>query len=245
MLKFKEFSMSIKKFIGAAALFASVLASGSAEAVSIRGSMYERVGFTFGSSSFDPAPSNVIQAIIAGGVTDGKVYGFNTFDYLYDDYYVAAEITDAASQNNLGTFDKNGNFVAFVTGGNTAGDGGTIILGGLDPYMLASNSPGATVGGYWYANDSLNQDKDAHLIGLKITTGGIINFAGFTANTVASLTLKAGDIIIGLEDLVNTAWDKDFNDLVVVMREVPEPSTMILLGSGLLAAAARRRRANV
>ena len=58
-----------------------------------------------------------------------------------------------------------------------------------------------------------------------------------------SFTLSAGTYIIGFNDN-GKHWegDFDFDDIIIAAKPVPEPATMLLLGSGLIGLAGFGRK---
>jgi len=137
------------------------------------------------------------------------------------------------------------NFGTGVSG--DAYDGSINTLSGKFGFSLTGySSPGSsTVLSKWFSDQGLNSDGWDHMLSYQL--------AGLAGQTIyidsgsgeSPYVLTADSYLLAWEDLAQGSSDKDFNDaiyLVTKVHPIPEPMSMMLLGSGLVGLFGLRRK---
>jgi hypothetical protein len=184
--------------------------------------------------------------------TDGLFFtapADGTLTFTYEGFSAADKDTMTFDFNGATIFTNGGKPVLGPPPASTPGDTVTELVkkGGLYQLTLTDLTVAAT----WHSDPAANSDGKAHLKYTDTFSDFDLGAAPFpvTGNCAAGGGLAC---YLGWEDRKNPGADGDFNDLVfaeqffpsVTPPGVPEPASMTLLGSGLIALGMvmRRRR---
>lgn len=254
----KSLLVAVLSLIGGSFLHVAALVD-DARAVSLTGALDAREGFTLGSVNDISYDGLGFDAFLPfSSFVDPQIFSVNSFEGLPGgtklDFFLVSKVAGYDGSipglgDSFGVFDSAGNFIPVIDSNVAVGGSGTYNQANGEQLTLGLNSPE----GLFSSIDGNNPDNVPHILAMQAVKDGTINIEHANlAGAMLTFNLQFGDVVLFIEDLLafgnpapnSLPADFDYNDMVVVARatQVPEPGTMLLLGSGLFAFGAARRR---